>query len=87
MNLYSTLSVACTAENETEFRGPKLANDPASALSEGKTIYIRAAESEGAPQNVLNFDPSRICFLSDIMLHIGALSALTPRGSDLTAKN
>ena len=43
--------------------------------------------SEGAPHNVLNFDPPRICFLSDFMLHIGALSALTPRGSDLTAEN
>jgi hypothetical protein len=43
--------------------------------------------TEGDLQNVLNFAPPRICFLSDIMLHISALSALTPRGSDLTAKN
>ena len=42
---------------------------------------------EGAPQNVLDFDHPRICFLSVIMLHIGALSALTPRGSDRTAEN
>ena len=44
-------------------------------------------DPEGDLQNVLNFAPPRICFLSDIMLHIGALSAFTSRGSDLTAKN
>ena len=43
--------------------------------------------TEGDPQNVLNFGPHRIRFLSDFMLHIGALSALAPRGSDLTAEN
>ena len=47
----------------------------------------RTAEPEGAPQNVLNFGPHRIRFLSDFMLHIGALSALAPWGSDLTAEN
>ena len=50
----------------------------------------KAGESEGDPQNVLNFGPLLIRFSSDIMLHmlhIGALNALVPRGSDLTAKN
>jgi hypothetical protein len=43
--------------------------------------------SEGDPQNVLNFGPLQIRFSSDIMLHIRALNALVPRGSDLTAQN
>ena len=43
--------------------------------------------TEGDLQNVLNFGPLLIRFLSDFMLHIGALSALAPRGSDLIAEN
>ena len=44
-------------------------------------------QAEGDPQNVLNFGTLLIRVSSDIMLHIGALNALAPRGSDLTAKN
>ena len=52
-----------------------------------RTTLVRRGPSEGDLQNVLNFAPPRICLLSDIMLHIGALSALTPPDSDLAAKN
>ena len=65
-------------------------NDNVSALCQyvmSMRCVSALCQSEGAPQNVLNLAPPRICFLSDIMLHIGALSALTPRGSDLTAEN
>ena len=50
-----------------------------------RSVY--GSTPEGDPQNVLNFGTLLIRFSSDIMLHIGALNALSPRGSDLIAKN
>ena len=49
-------------------------------------VSVQKRELEGDPQNVLNFGTLPIQVSSDIMLHIGALNALAPRGSDLTAK-